>query len=420
MDGSRAEMLAARNHLQTHGWISRHSEAFRHLPPPALERWLDEAGSRAACDASPLAGAGWTVHPVGDTPASGFDARWLDALDAMQRAELFAGLPSPGDGEAAPFAWAHRALCRHGLRLRIKSASGRAEDLRVPAWIEARHQPRAQVEAPMLVLDVEDGAHCILIESHERDASLCAQGIVQNLHARIRLGRGATLQHLRIVTPEQQDDVAHHLDVTLQEGARYAQALVATGSAYHLQRGVVRLQGSGAEARNTGLLLTGGHAIDQQIYSNLNAARTRSQVEVLALATDSARAVANAYTRIAAGSDDADVHQRLAGVVLAGNPRVTLRPHLEILHDQVQAVHGATWGALPEDALFYARQRGLDEASARALIIEGMAHAVLERCLGSTDEQPDRPGLLTQWLDGGRLKRIIARQLASVGAAVHG
>jgi Fe-S cluster assembly protein SufD len=75
--------------------------------------------------------------------------------------------------------------------------------------------------------------------------------------------------------------------------------------------------------------------------------------------------VANAYTRIAAGADDASVRQRLSGIALAGQPRMVLRPHLEILHDQVQAVHGATWGALPADALFYAGQRGLDEATAR-------------------------------------------------------
>ena len=58
-----------------------------------------------------------------------------------------------------------------------------------------------------------------------------------------------------------------------------------------------------------------------------------------------------------------------------------LRPHLEIHHDQVQAAHGATWGALPEDALFHARQRGLDEAQARALIVAGLARAVLARAI---------------------------------------
>jgi len=89
--------------------------------------------------------------------------------------------------------------------------------------------------------------------------------------------------------------------------------------------------------------------------------------------------VSNAYTRIAPGADGADVRQRLTGIPLAGHPRLVLRPHLEILHDNVQAAHGATWGALPEAALFYAAQRGLNDARARALITEGMARALLER-----------------------------------------
>jgi Fe-S cluster assembly protein SufD len=45
----------------------------------------------------------------------------------------------------------------------------------------------------------------------------------------------------------------------------------------------------------------------------------------------------------------------------------------------VQAVHGATWGALPDDALFHARQRGLGEDVAKAMIVEGLARAMLTR-----------------------------------------
>ncbi len=97
------------------------------------------------------------------------------------------------------------------------------------------------------------------------------------------------------------------------------------------------------------------------------------------------------------------MRQRLSGIPLGGQPRLILRPHLEILHDNVQAAHGATWGALPADALFYARQRGLDEASARALITEGMARAVLERSLGDTE-------LLSDWLATGWLTQRMARQ----------
>ena len=87
---------------------------------------------------------------------------------------------------------------------------------------------------------------------------------------------------------------------------------------------------------------------------------------MLALAQRQARMVANAHTH-RPGAAEAEVRQRLDrhSHRWPAAPGAA-RPHLEILHDQVQANHGATWGALPEDALFYARQRGLDERSAHA------------------------------------------------------
>lgn len=411
MDRSRADILAAREQLHIRGWVARHSEAFHHLPPPALADWLG-AQMDEGRDTPPPAGSGWTLHPLG---AQAVQARWLDALDPAQRAELLADLPAPGEGEAAPFAWAHRALCRQGLRLRVAAAPGAARE---PVYLELRHQPRAPAEAPLLVLDVAPGVHCVLIETHEREgADGAPQAVAQNLHAHIRLAAGAKLQHLRIAAPQADDRVAHHLHVRLAEGAGYAQALVATGSGYHLQRSHIVLQGEGARARQAALLLLGSGQADLQTYTDLQAARSASQVETLALAQGRAHAVANAHTRIAPGCDGADVRQRLAGVPLAGHPRLILRPHLEILHDNVQAAHGATWGALPEDALFYARQRGLHDAAARALIIEGMARALLERCLG---EEGDGNGALTQWLQGGWLAHAIARQLQVGEEARHG
>lgn len=417
MDSARAQMLAAREHLQQHGWVSRRSEAFHHLPPPPADQWLGTQ-PQDACQAAPLDGSGWTLQPVGGHPGQGgVDARWLDALDPAQRSALFAGLPVPGDGEDAPFVWAHRALCRQGLRLSVPAAAGR-DTAEGTVWLHLHHRSHSPVEAPMLVIDLAAGARCVLIETHERDtgADACQQAVTQNLQAHVHLGTGAQLQHLRIAAPAAQDQLAHHVHAVLDDGAQYSQALVATEAAYHLQRNTVQLRGKGAHARHAGLLLAGGQQIDQQVYTDMRAPQTTSQVEILTLASGKARVVANAYTRIAPGSTDADVHQRLSGIPLSGQPRLIMRPHLEILHDQVQAEHGATWGALPEDALFYARQRGLDEVTARALIIQGMAHAVLSRSL----EQPEDNGLLSQWLEGGWLVGAIERHLQTMPEVAHG
>lgn len=419
-----ADAIAARERLAITGWIPARSEAFRHLPPPPAPIWLGDDPELAApgADALPVDGAGWTLHPLGISAPGQVDAIWLDAGDATEREALFAGQPLPGDGdgEAAPFAWAHRAICRDGLRLRIGTA-GPGRDPSAPVWLHVRHRPRSAVEAPLLSIELLPGAHCVLVEAHTRtamdgpDSTAGGPPIVQNLQTHIRLGEGATLRHLRIVAPAAGDRIAHRLQVGIGRRANYHQALVASGSRYHLQRHRVELQGEEAACHMAGVLVAAGSVIEQQALVSHEAPRTSSDVETLALAGGKALAVVNARTRIAPGCDDASVRQRLSGVPTGGQPRLVLRPHLEIHHDTVQAVHGATWGALPEDALFYARQRGLDERSARGLIVEGMANAMLERCLGE-------PTLLEALHDDGtlRIDAFVSRVAPSPPGAADG
>ncbi|MEO7853575.1 MAG: SufD family Fe-S cluster assembly protein [Rubrivivax sp.] len=397
MNAARADALWARSRLAEGGWIARNAESFRHLPPPPAEVWLGEAPDLVVgCNAAPLEGAGWTLQPIGALPQGRVEARWLDAADAMQRAELFAGLPLPDGDEAAPFAWAHRSLCRRGLRLRIEAGDGNTPIV----WLQLRYASRDIVDAPLLVVDVEPGMRCVLVEVHERETSSCRCALVQNLQVHLRLARGATLQHLRIVTPGAEDQLAHHVRVRLDGDARYHQALLASGSSYHLQRSVFELQGVDAAAHAAAVLLAAGHSLEQQVRTHHHAAQTHSSVDALALAEGAAHVVVNAFTRIAPGADDADVRQRLNGIATGGEPKIVLRPHLEIHHDQVQAAHGATCGALDEDALFYAGQRGLAAPLARALMVEGMARAVLSHGL-EADE----------WMDSLGIDRLLARQV---------
>lgn len=361
------------------------------------------------CNAAPLEGAGWTLQPIGALPQGRVDARWLDAADATQRAELLAGLPLPDDDEAAPFAWAHRALCRRGLRVRLD-----ASDSATPTvWLQLRYASRHAVDAPLLVVDVQPGVRCVLVEVHEREASSCQCARVQNLQVHLQLARGANVQHLRIVTPGAEDQLAHHVRVSLDGDARYHQTLLTSGSSYHLQRNVFELKGAQAAAHSAAVLLAAGNALEQQVRTHHQAAQTRSSVDTLALAEGAAQVVVNAFTRIAPGADDTEVRQRLNGIATGGAPKIVLRPHLEIHHDQVQAAHGATIGALDEDALFYAGQRGLAAPLARALMVEGMAAAVLLRGLDAA-----------QWMDSLGIDRLLAqlvqRHLAGAQEANHG
>jgi Fe-S cluster assembly protein SufD len=52
---------------------------------------------------------------------------------------------------------------------------------------------------------------------------------------------------------------------------------------------------------------------------------------------------------------------------------------LEIYADDVKCTHGATIGQIDEDALFYLRTRGIDEVSARNLLLRAFAGECLDR-----------------------------------------
>ena len=55
--------------------------------------------------------------------------------------------------------------------------------------------------------------------------------------------------------------------------------------------------------------------------------------------------------------------------------QIDTKPQLEIYADDVKCTHGATIGQIEEDALFYLRSRGIDEASARARCCCGRSRA---------------------------------------------
>lgn len=393
-------MQAARDRLQAHGWITRRSEAFQHLPPPALETWLGPTQPEAAHCGGPSA---WQVRLA--------DARWKDSVsvrrlslfDAAERAEVLALLPADEAGEAAPFAWAHRALCTEALHLRI---SARADGSGI-CWLEVEHHALNTPHAPLLIIEVEAGARCGLLEQHKT----LAQTGAQNLRLIARVGEHAELQHLRWAPQHGASPVAHVLDVDIASGGHYAQALIATSSAYHLQRTDFRMHGEGAVSRQGVLILASEGQLDHQAYAHLLGQKGQSHVESLSLAQGSSKIVSNSYTEIATGATDSGISQHIAGIPLAGQPRMVLRPHLEISHDQVQASHGGTWGALPQGALFYAAQRGLEPAAAKRLVMQGMARALFERSLSAE--------AVAQWLDHDELAPALAALIQSESEAAY-
>ena len=71
-------------------------------------------------------------------------------------------------------------------------------------------------------------------------------------------------------------------------------------------------------------------------------------------------------------------HQLNKNLLLSENARAYSRPQLKIDTDDVQCQHGATMGQLDPDEVHYLQSRGIDEKTARRMIILGFADDVLK------------------------------------------
>ena len=74
---------------------------------------------------------------------------------------------------------------------------------------------------------------------------------------------------------------------------------------------------------------------------------------------------------VAHGAQKTDAEQSVKAMLLDRGATANCKPELEIFADDVKCAHGASVGELDPMQLFYAESRGMDPATARALLVEG-------------------------------------------------
>ena len=93
----------------------------------------------------------------------------------------------------------------------------------------------------------------------------------------------------------------------------------------------------------------------------------------------SAHGVFNGKIIVRQDAQKTDAKQTNRNLLLSDDAQIDTKPQLEIFADDVKCTHGATIGQLDEDALFYLRSRGIDEVSARKLLLFAFASECLDR-----------------------------------------
>src|SRR5262249_9482483 len=82
---------------------------------------------------------------------------------------------------------------------------------------------------------------------------------------------------------------------------------------------------------------------------------------------------------VAEGADQTDARMGHHALILSDKAEVDAKPELLIFADDVSCAHGNTIGALDEEAIFYARQRGIPEIEAKSMLTAAFVGEVVER-----------------------------------------
>ena len=223
---------------------------------------------------------------------------------------------------------------------------------------------------------VRSGESAVLLETYEGRG----EGYAAETELTLTLEPGASLERIVVLDEPETAVSVTRARIDLAPGARCRQTVLASGARLQRIETEIVHPGGGADVRLDGLYLLHGrrHADLTSVVTHAGPDGRTSEL-TKGVVHDAARGVFQGKIVVAEGADRTDARMGHHALILSDRAEVDAKPELEIFADDVACAHGNTVGALDEEALFYARSRGIPEAEARALLVEAFLGEVVDR-----------------------------------------
>jgi Fe-S cluster assembly protein SufD len=185
----------------------------------------------------------------------------------------------------------------------------------------------------------------------------------------LTIGAGEELEEIWL--PATDDVQVRRVQIALEVGAKARLFVLNNAPVY----GRIELEVSlaeGAEFELFGANIGAGLSTNE-IVTNVKHVGERGRSRQVIRSVLNGKAVGSylGKVEVARGAQQTDAEQSVKAMLLDRGATANCKPELEIFADDVKCAHGASVGELDAMQLFYAESRGLDPATARALLLEG-------------------------------------------------
>lgn len=230
-----------------------------------------------------------------------------------------------------------------------------------------------------LVIRLQQNARLTIIEDHDG-----AGAFWKNRITHIVLAPGSKLTHVRVQNDSDKAVYTQTTSVHIDRDAVYDAVNFCTGAALSRNQVWATLDGAGAQCHLNGAnLLKGEQLGDTTILIEHRAAHCQSFQNIRTVLDGRAHGVIQGKVHVHQPAQKTDGYQLSRALILSEGAEMDTKPELEIYADDVKCSHGATTGQLDQEPLFYMQSRGIDEKSAKALLIQAFVAEVFDNL---TDE----------------------------------
>jgi Fe-S cluster assembly protein SufD len=273
-----------------------------------------------------------------------------------------------------PFVARNEASWSDGVLVHVPAGVRLTEPIRVEVPVDA--DGAALGWRTLIVL--EEGAEAEVWEhwsspTDEIDAIL-------NSVVELSVGQGATLRYVNTQDISEAAWIFATQRAQVERDGRLDWAALGFGSGRGKVRMETKLAGPGSEARVTGGYAGGpGQHLDYDTTQEHAAPNTNSDLAFRGVLAAGSTAVWRGMIKVDPGAQQTDAFQESRNLLLSPEAHADAIPGLEILADDVRCTHAAAIAQVDRDQLFYLTSRGLDQAAAKSLIIEGFLESLVER-----------------------------------------
>lgn len=405
---SGLEILApVRDEAAAPGWFLARSEAawaeFQKLPLPGLkdEHWRYSNAKRIELADHAPAQAPTPAHIQAALAASeGLKARaarfvfvndtlvesdttglpegvvcvsFADALkthgDALQQHFMKGDLPLG----SAKFAALHLAHVQAGTVILVPRHAVIEQPIEIFHWVVGDH---AAIFPHTLVV-TGDNARVSVVDHYR---SLAGEGGLSIAIADLVGGPGSQLTYAACQELADDAQALHLSSITAGRDARVKSFQVQLGAAFSRSESVSDLVGEGAHSDMLSVSLPiGEQVVDQRTLQRHKAPHATSDLLYKNALYGQSRTVFSGLIIVDEGAHYTDAYQTCRNLLNSSEAEANSLPGLEINADQVKCSHGSTSGPIADEELFYLKARGIPDAEARKLIVEGFLADVLRR-----------------------------------------